>query len=794
MGFGLNKKMGGHSGVLAAVSLAMLANGVFAADWYAKDNRQGGHDPTMFRDENGYILMSTNNNLAMSTSEDMVKWASKGRALSDKPNWDSWLHQAVGGKHDGIWAPDLFRMGNKYGIFYCGSVFGQRTSAIGLATNSKLDFSNPSAGWADQGEIVRTTNSNNYNAIDADVVQTANGEYWMTYGSWNAGGIRLVKLDPNTGKQASDDKTNYMIASRGGKGIEGPSLIEHDGKYFLFTAWDVCCKQGNEIEQTTYKTAMGRADKVNGTYYDRSGKKLNDGGGTILMQRYSRYVGPGGGEAFKDLNRIRFVHHYYDLTGDKYNHIHIRDVVFTDDNWPEMGQPFLGRYLSAEAEHGAMTRATSGDITFNYTNDASNGEYVGYINTKDSKIRLPMNIMQAGDYIMRYRYANGGDADATHKVTVNGKSQTVKLPKTGAWGKFPESSVAMIPTTLKRGGNFIEVEPDQNYAELDRIDFLRVIRDTIPANGFDNGIKVRLTNKDQFAIKAGGYAIFENVVTDSIKSTDVKVQLQQCSGGTLSIRDGSKSGTELSKCTIPASCGTGTWTEVSCSATAKLKGVKDFYLTAAGNSGEVLVGNIKFGNGAPATLTKHGAGSSSQTVEAGAEITGFYYDFANATGVKVTGLPSGIKADVDATDKKVTFSGKVDANVAAGEYAYTIETTGGIENAKLTATITVTRADAPIVSSSSAKQETSSSSIAPVESSSSTETAALVPVAVAKPGYSVVRNGNNYTVSFGKVGNYNLYVLNSMGQIVARKTVGLQSEVTIENLPQGNFIFRVMKR
>ena len=794
MGFGLNKKMGGHSGVLAAASLAMLANGVFAADWYAKDNRQGGHDPTMFRDENGYILMSTNNNLAMSTSEDMVKWASKGRALSDKPNWDSWLHQAVGGKHDGIWAPDLFRMGNKYGIFYCGSVFGQRTSAIGLATNSKLDFSNPSAGWADQGEIVRTTNSNNYNAIDADVVQTANGEYWMTYGSWNAGGIRLVKLDPNTGKQASDDKTNYMIASRGGKGIEGPSLIEHDGKYFLFTAWDVCCKQGNEIEQTTYKTAMGRADKVNGTYYDRSGKKLNDGGGTILMQRYSRYVGPGGGEAFKDLNRIRFVHHYYDLTGDKYNHIHIRDVVFTDDNWPEMGQPFLGRYLSAEAEHGTMTRATSSDITFNYTNDASNGEYVGYINTKGSKIRLPMNIMQAGDYIMRYRYANGGDADATHKVTVNGKSQTVKLPKTGAWGKFPESSVAMIPTTLKRGGNFIEVEPDQNYAELDRIDFLRVIRDTIPANGFDNGIKVRLTNKDQFAIKAGGYAIFENVVTDSIKSTDVKVQLQQCSGGTLSIRDGSKSGTELSKCTIPASCGTGTWTEVSCSATAKLKGVKDFYLTAAGNSGEVLVGNIKFGNGAPATLTKHGAGSSSQTVEAGAEITGFYYDFANATGVKVTGLPSGIKADVDATDKKVTFSGKVDANVAAGEYAYTIETTGGIENAKLTATITVTRADAPIVSSSSAKQETSSSSIAPVESSSSTETAALVPVAVAKPGYSVVRNGNNYTVSFGKVGNYNLYVLNSMGQIVARKTVGLQSEVTIENLPQGNFIFRVMKR
>ena len=220
---------------------------------------------------------------------------------------------------------------------------------------------------------------------------------------------------------------------------------------------------------------------------------------------------------------------------------------------------------------------------------------MGYINTKGSKIRLPMNIMQAGDYILRYRYANGGDNDATHKVTVNGKAQTVKLPKTGAWGSFPEKSVAMIPATLKRGGNFIEVEPDQNFAELDRIDFLRVIRDTIPGNGFDNGIKVRLTNDGKLAVKNGGYAIFENVVTDSIKSTEVKVELQQCSGGTLSIREGSASGTELSKCTVPSSCANGAWTEVNCSATKKLSGVKDFYLTGSGMSGEVLVDNIRFG-------------------------------------------------------------------------------------------------------------------------------------------------------------------------------------------------------
>ena len=93
------------------------------------------------------------------------------------------------------------------------------------------------------------------------------------------------------------------------------------------------------------------------------------------------------------------------------------------------------------------------------------------------------------------------------------------LPPTGSWGTFPEKSVVMVPAKLKRGGNFIEIEPspNDNFAELDRIDFLRIIRDTIPANGFDNGIRVRLTKDDEFAIKDGGYAIFENVVLDSLK-------------------------------------------------------------------------------------------------------------------------------------------------------------------------------------------------------------------------------------------------------------------------------------
>ena len=579
-------------GVAFGVSFA------FSADWYAKDNLQPGHDPSMVRFEDGYALMSTNNNLQLWTSEDAYTWRDHKSTVSAIPQW---AYEYAPGT-EGIWAPDLYYMNGEFRAYYCVSVFGKRSSAIGYQATTSIMPGTEGYGWKDHGHVFHTVTSDKYNAIDADVVRDTEGNYWMAFGSFGLG-IQLIKLDSQSGYQASDDKTVYNIARRTSKASEGaeegPSLIEHGGKYFLFTAWDKCCQQGANIEQTTYKTAYGRADKVTGPYKDRAGNDMATGGGTILLERYGRYVGPGGGEAFQDLNRVRFVHHYYDLNGDKYNHIHIRDVVFTEDNWAEMGQPFLGRYLSAEVEHGVLTRAVSGDLAITRSNTASNGEYLAYVNTEGSKIRLPMNIMQAGDYLLRYRYANGGDAAATHKVTVNGKSQTVTLPPTGEWGTFPEKSVVMVPAKLKRGGNFIELEPSPNgnFAELDRIDFLRVIRDTIPANGFDNGIRVRLTADDEFAIKDGGYAIFENVVTDSIKSVDVAIEVKSLTGGKLSIRDGKKDGTVLSECELVAanakSVANG-WTTVTCSNLKSIGGVKDFYLIASGISGEAIVRNIVF--------------------------------------------------------------------------------------------------------------------------------------------------------------------------------------------------------
>ena len=127
----------------------------------------------------------------------------------------------------------------------------------------------------------------------------------------------------------------------------------------------------------------------------------------------------------------------------------------------------------------------------------------------------------------------------------------------------------------------------------------------------------------------------------------------------------------------------------------------------------------------------------------------------------------------------------------------------GADNQK----IKMTKAQAPVLSSSSeAEPESSSSSVlavassdvlessSSVPSSSSEVSDALVGTSTPKQGYSVQKDSDGYVVHFDKAGNYSLYVLNSMGQVVSRQNVSLQSEVLIRNLPKGNYLFRVVKR
>ncbi len=118
-----------------------------------------------------------------------------------------------------------------------------------------------------------------------------------------------------------------------------------------------------------------------------------------------------------------------------------------------------------------------------------------------------------------------------------------------------------------------------------------------------------------------------------------------------------------------------------------------------------------------ASLTKHGSGSTTQTVAAGKSIAEFYYTIAGATGATVTGLPDGVSGTLKGSDFYI--SGTVSATVAPGAYKFTVTTTGATTNASKSGTITVTGNGTVPASSSSAKSSSSNVVEPPEESSSS---------------------------------------------------------------------------
>ena len=93
-----------------------------------------------------------------------------------------------------------------------------------------------------------------------------------------------------------------------------------------------------------------------------------------------------------------------------------------------------------------------------------------------------------------------------------------------------------------------------------------------------------------------------------------------------------------------------------------------------------------------ARLIKHGVGGSIQTINKGAEIGTFYFNWENATTVTVDGdLPDGITYSIDNNAKSITFSGA--AYDEAGVYNVTVKTVGGINEALYNIEFTIKASD-----------------------------------------------------------------------------------------------------
>ncbi|KAG5754448.1 hypothetical protein H9Q69_009372 [Fusarium xylarioides] len=92
------------------------------------------HDPTVVKiPSGGYLLAHTGDNVSLKTSSDRTAWKDAGAVF---PNGAPWTTQYTKGDKN-LWAPDISYHNGQYYLYYSASSFGQRTSAIFLATSKQ---------------------------------------------------------------------------------------------------------------------------------------------------------------------------------------------------------------------------------------------------------------------------------------------------------------------------------------------------------------------------------------------------------------------------------------------------------------------------------------------------------------------------------------------------------------------------------------------------------------------------------------------------------------------------------
>jgi arabinan endo-1,5-alpha-L-arabinosidase len=291
----------------------------------------GVHDPSMIWDGQGYVLFATGGTLGVRRSTDLLTWTGAGNVFGAVP---AWVTAALGSTPASLWAPDIRYFGGQFRLYYAGSSFGSNHSVIGLATNAALAPSTPGTQWVDQGLVIQSSVSDDFNAIDPSVAFDGTCTPWLAFGSfWS--GIKLRKLDATSGKLATDDSTTYAIASRNGGAIEAASIVAHGGYFYLFVSFDACCKGVN----STYRTMVGRARSITGPYTDRAGKDMMQGAAEQLLITSGRYIGPGGGTAWRNGSGYLYSYHYYDGQDGGASKLQVRPIVFGSDDWVTLGDP-----------------------------------------------------------------------------------------------------------------------------------------------------------------------------------------------------------------------------------------------------------------------------------------------------------------------------------------------------------------------------------------------------------------------------------------------------------------------
>lgn len=148
--------------------------------------------------------------------------------------------------------------------------------------------------WTDHGQVFASSSGAAYNAIDPNFLLGADGNYYLTFGSfWSD--IYQLRLHSNL---LSTLSSPYQVAynGTGSHAMEGATLYYRSPYYYLFFSSGVCCgyTTSKPAQGEEYRINVCRSSSASGPYVDATGKSCKSGGGTAVLTSHGTVYGPGG--------------------------------------------------------------------------------------------------------------------------------------------------------------------------------------------------------------------------------------------------------------------------------------------------------------------------------------------------------------------------------------------------------------------------------------------------------------------------------------------------------------------
>jgi arabinan endo-1,5-alpha-L-arabinosidase len=285
---------------------------------------------------------------------------------------DGWTWNGGGVRPGGGAAPDAIKIGDRYLIVYGatgGGLGGRHNGIILTMWNKTLDPNSPDFKYTEAIQVASSDGEEDCDAIDPGLLlDPTDGRLWCSYGTY-FGFIRLVELDPKTGKRVEGNEAINIAID-----CEATDLMYRDGWYYLLGTHGTCCDGAN----STYNIVVGRSRKVTGPYLDNMGRDMLKGGGKMVVAAGNRLVGPGhfGLLDLGDGVQKMSCHYEADLDQSGRSVLGIRPLLWKNE-WPVAGDNFKEGTYEIESERRGyalelvvdFVRMAGGMRGFNRNND-----------------------------------------------------------------------------------------------------------------------------------------------------------------------------------------------------------------------------------------------------------------------------------------------------------------------------------------------------------------------------------------------------------------------------------------